>query len=54
MLHRTQKASCLFNPFPTSEKKKKSQLILELRIEGSQKWRLDAMPEISSVFSYFP
>lgn len=53
MLHRTQKASCLLNPFPTSGGKK-SLFILELRIEGSQKWRLDALLEITSCVFSFP
>lgn len=52
MLHRTQEVSCLLNPFPTSGKK--CLFILGLRFEGSQKWRLDAMLEITScVFSFW-
>jgi hypothetical protein len=46
MLLRTQWKSCRLNPFPTSGKK--SLFILELRIEGAQKWRLGAMLEITS------
>lgn len=46
-------ASCLLNPFPTSGKEK-SLCILEPRIEGSQKWRLDAVLEITSCVFSFP
>ena len=53
MQQRTLKASCLLNPFPTSGKEK-SLCMLEPRIEGSQKWRLDAVLEITSCVFSFP
>lgn len=52
LIYRTQKMPCLLNPLPISGGE--SLFILELRMGGSQRWRLDVMLEATICVFSFP